>query len=454
MIFSKIIDIYEKYYLCIHCLGRMFSLLGTSTTNYERGNSLLLALTMENHRNYLYGNKSDQESALVNLKKIAENIKYLPAQNVLKNEGIDHKKNNSNICYLCHGIFSSTEKFISETIKKLEDLEFNTFLIGTKPKSQIINKEDAFKTEFKILEAESFKSHFNRVIGKALMGLLQKSPEFTHPDILLIYSVSYESFEIETILKSLFIYGRYNKFIRGIPQTHWFCKNCMGNGCKLCDYTGKQYQISVEDLVSPEFIKETKSTDSKFHGAGREDIDVKMLGSGRPFVLELRNPKIRNLDLTRLTKKVNKRSRKKIKIQELRYSNKNKVIKLKSEAKDTKKVYRAKVKANNKISKEDFDKLILKLKKILENNEIRQRTPHRVSHRRADKIRKKIIHKIEGKFIKNDFFEFIIETQGGTYIKELISGDNRRTSPSFSEIFGIPLVCKELDVLEIVTLKP
>ncbi|KKN15155.1 hypothetical protein LCGC14_0989000, partial [marine sediment metagenome] len=202
-------------------------------------------------------------------------------------------------------------------------------------------------------------------------------------------------------------------------------------------------------LISPEFIKESKSTDSKFHGAGREDIDVKMLGSGRPFVLELRNPKCRNLNLTRLAKKVNKLKRKKIKIQELRYSSKNEVIKLKNEAKDTKKVYRAKVKANNKISKENFDKLLLILKNILENNEIRQRTPHRVSHRRADKIRKKIIHKIEGKFIKHNFFEFIIETQGGTYIKELINGDNGRTSPSFSEIFGTPLVCKELDVLEI-----
>ena len=29
------------------------------------------------------------------------------------------------------------------------------------------------------------------------------------------------------------------------------------------------------------------ATASKFHSAGREDIDVRMLGGGRPFVLEL-----------------------------------------------------------------------------------------------------------------------------------------------------------------------
>ncbi len=427
----------------------MFSLLGTSTTNYDRGHSLLLSLTMENHRNYLYGNTSEQKSALVDLKRLAENVKYLPAQNVLKNEGIVHEKDNSNDCYLCHGIFSITEKFIDEAINKLEDLEFSSFLIGTKPKPHIVNREDTFKTEFKILEAEAFKSHFNRVIGKILMERLHKTPKFARPDIVIIYSLDYESFEIELLLKSVFIFGRYNKFLRGIPQTHWSCRHCIGKGCRFCNYTGKQYQISVEELISPEFNKKAKTTESKFHGAGREDIDVRMLGSGRPFVLELKNPKVRNLDLTRLAKKVNKINRKKIKIQELRYSNKIEVIKLKTEAKDTKKIYRAKIKSSNKISKEDFVKSSQQLKKSLEKKEIRQRTPRRVSHRRADKTRKKIIHKIEGKFIKNNLFEFIIETQGGTYIKELISGDDGRTSPSFSEIFGIPLVCKELDVLEI-----
>ncbi|MEJ2296729.1 MAG: tRNA pseudouridine(54/55) synthase Pus10, partial [Candidatus Lokiarchaeota archaeon] len=45
--------------------------------------------------------------------------------------------------------------------------------------------------------------------------------------------------------------------------------------------------------------------------------------------------------------------------------------------------------------------------------------------------------------------EFTIETQGGVYIKELITGDDGRTKPSFSEIFNNPLLCEELDVLKI-----
>ena len=93
--------------------------------------------------------------------------------------------------------------------------------------------------------------------------------------------------------------------------------------------------------------------------------------------------------------------------------------------------------------------MLEKLKIHLEHKKISQRTPNRVSHRRADLVRKKTIHNIEGNYLKPHLFKCLIETQGGTYIKELISGDNGRTTPSFSSILGFETICKELDVLEI-----
>jgi tRNA pseudouridine synthase 10 len=449
MIFDKVLQIYQKYYICIHCLGRMFSLLGSYTTNYERGNSLLLSLTMENHWMFLSLNNEQQKESLVNLKILAEKAQYLPAQKVLQNEGVKISDNTMQSCYLCRGIFSNTKKYVEEAKVNLKGIEYKNFLVGTSLEAQIINREDDFKSKFQILEAESFKSHFNRVIGKFLTDILEKPPEFKNPDILVIFFLDFESFSVELNPRSLFIFGTYNKFIRTIPQTHWSCRNCKGKGCKLCNFTGKQYQTSVEEMVSPEFIKESLVNDSKFHGAGREDIDVKMLGRGRPFILELKNPKIRTLDLARIEKKVNKTNKKKVSIHNLRYSDKKEVVRLKDEAQETKKIYKASVVASIKITRETFDEKITELKKIFENQEIHQRTPNRVSHRRADKIRGKKVYKIEGKFNKPQLFEFIIETQGGTYIKELINGDEGRTSPSFSEVFEIPLVCKELDVIDI-----
>ena len=56
------------------------------------------------------------------------------------------------------------------------------------------------------------------------------------------------------------------------------------------------YQESVEEFISEPVLLAAKGVASKFHGSGREDIDARMLGNGRPFVLEISEPKIRTLD--------------------------------------------------------------------------------------------------------------------------------------------------------------
>ena len=139
----------------------------------------------------------------------------------------------------------------------------------------------------------------------------------------------------------------------------------------------------------------------------------------------------------------------KIKICDLRYSNKKEVIRIKSKAETSRKTYKVLVEAEKDLNLEEFNRFINELKDMFENQKIAQRTPSRVSHRRADIIRKKFIYKIEAKHLKPNLFEFIIETQGGTYIKELINGDNGKTIPSFTEIFESPLICKELDVINV-----
>ena len=51
--------------------------------------------------------------------------------------------------------------------------------------------------------------------------------------------------------------------------------------------------------------------------------------------------------------------------------------------------------------------------------------------------------------INNKRIESKITCQGGLYIKELISGDEGRTKPSYTEFFKTPARCSSLDVLEV-----
>lgn len=48
----------------------------------------------------------------------------------------------------------------------------------------------------------------------------------------------------------------------------------------------------MEEIIAAPFKDRFKFKEIKFHSGGREDIDVRMLGNGRPFLIELVSPQI------------------------------------------------------------------------------------------------------------------------------------------------------------------
>ena len=82
-------------------------------------------------------------------------------------------------------------------------------------------------------------------------------------------------------------------------------------------------------------------------------------------------------------------------------------------------------------------------------NEINQQTPLRVMRRRADKVRLKHVLDLSYEVIDDVTFSMKIKTEGGLYIKELISGDDGRSQPNVSDILGVRAICEQLDVIEV-----
>jgi tRNA pseudouridine synthase 10 len=80
---------------------------------------------------------------------------------------------------------------------------------------------------------------------------------------------------------------------------------------------------------------------------------------------------------------------------------------------------------------------------------IEQRTPMRVLHRRADLVRKRSVHSARLVSLEGQYAVIEVTCSAGLYIKELISGDEGRTKPSFSELLGVQAEVKELDVLDV-----
>ena len=348
------------------------------------------------------------------------------------------KKTTSKNCWLCEGLIEEIPVFTKIVEDKLKEYEFKTFLIGSKIDEDIIKKEK------KLLElagdeyAESIKNEINREIGKALEKKLSKTVDFEKPDIMAIIDTCFNTVTLQ--IASLYLYGRYKKYSREIPQTKWFCKTCRGKGCRKCGYTGKLYETSVEELISKKILDVTQGEDEAFHGAGREDIDVRMLGNGRPFVLEIKNPKIRTFNLKKIEKEINKEHGNMIKVIGLRYSDKSEVERIKKAAFN--KQYRVVFSCEKPINTEKLKKAV----QALPGSKINQLTPSRVAHRRANMVRTKHIYKCDIEQVERNIAILTLETESGTYIKELVTGDNGRTKPSIAELINMPCEVLELDV--------
>jgi tRNA pseudouridine synthase 10 len=439
-ILQESIRMIEKYPLCDHCLGRQFALLGRGIENDERGKSIKLTLTLEAHEASLTNKEGMKILGILatnGFSKTAQELlqkmeKNLPRENVVKH------------CYLCEDKFKNIEHFGERASTLLEAYEYSSFLVGIELPVSVEEREDEFKAEFTIDHGENMRNEFGRLIGKKIAEKTGKTVEFTRPDVVVLVNPHAETTRLQ--INPLFVAGRYRKLVRNIPQSKWFCSECRGRGCGKCNWTGKMYPESVEEIIGKPILDASKGVKSSFHASGREDIDARMLGAGRPFVIEITRPSQRFFDLNRLKEDINAYGKGKVKVSSLTLADKDIVRKLKR-AESTQKEYRVLIEFENEIIAEDMDQL----RKKLTNTLIIQRTPVRVLHRRADLIREKYIYGVNIKRLSPRKVEMKLRCQGGLYVKELVTGDEGRTAPSVSDIVENKAKPVKLDVLDVIS---
>ena len=384
--------------LCDHCLGRMFGKLGTGMTNDLRGRMI---------------------------------------RDALKEQGTDAPA--EDFCPLCENVFDMLGRFAEAAAEKINEVDSDNFLIGSRIEPEITEREKQIKEQYNLENSETIKAELNREIGKLALPMIHRPVEFKNPQVVALVDTRFADVTLD--IAPVFIAGRYNKYSREIPQTIWPCRVCHGKGCDHCHGAGKMYPTSVQEIIGDIALEMADGQEHFFHGMGREDIDACMLGEGRPFVLEISQPKHRYVDLDELERKANQTDM--AAFNSLKFVQREAVERYKAAASD--KVYHVHVRAEGKVNKEELVKVALSFKDV----NIDQRTPRRVEHRRADLVRKRKIHWCEADWISDDSFDLELETDSGTYVKEFVSGDDGRSVPSFSERLGIPCKVETLDVLAI-----
>ncbi|KAK5865437.1 hypothetical protein PBY51_019707 [Eleginops maclovinus] len=242
---------------------------------------------------------------------------------------------------------------------------------------------------------------------------------------------SCSSQDVQCLHQSVFVAGRYNKFCRTLPQTPWVIDG------------ERRMESSVEELIAAPVLTSFRSDGFNFSSSGREDVDVRTLGNGRPFAMELLNPhrsRLSRAEMKQLQETINNSSDK-IKVRDLQIVSREAMGRMKEGEEDKTKSYTALVWTLKPIQSEDIA-FIDDIKDLT----LDQKTPLRVLHRRALAVRPRVVHSMSTRFLDSHHFYLGMKTQAGTYIKEFVHGDFGRTKPNLCELLNTDTDILELDV--------
>jgi len=348
-------------------------------------------------------------------------------------------------CHICGGACDSIDGLIAKAAAMLKSEHgVRSFCISTNiPKDWLTREEDVWDVTLE-RKSESVKNALNRRIADGLRKACGLRYDSGNGECRAVFDLSADAQGITIERMPLFIFGRYRKHVPGLSQSRWMCVKCGGRGCDSCKGKGKNYE-SVEERIGEPAREAADAQGYVMHASGREDVDATNT-AGRAFVLEVSGPKIRDVDLGKLAKDIGKSEE--VSVEGLAYVRRNEVEFVTESHFD--KAYEAELEFSREIGEADVEKI-----KTLEGRTILQQTPARVAHRRADLVRHRKIKQIEvlepdsGARGRSRTARVLIKAEAGTYIKELISGDEGRTRPSISEIIGGTAKCTKLTVTEI-----
>ncbi len=397
--------------LCDACLGRLVADRSFGLGNDERGQALRTALALERDTPYEPPELGD--------------------------------------CWVCEGRCMEFDHWAERAVTAVGDRQFQTYQVGTRVPPLLEENDELLRAEAELgpEAGERLNSEFNREVGKRIGQETETEVEFTRPDVQ--FTIDLAEDRIDATVNSAFVYGRYRKLERGIPQTEWPCSDCDGSGrqgqrlCSTCDGSGYLYPDSVEQLTAPVVRDVMDGTAATFHGAGREDVDARMLETGRPFVIEVEEPQRRRIDTNRLEGDINAFADGRVEVEGLRLASYEMVKRVKGL--DASKRYRADVSFESDVDPEE----IQAAGEQLSGASIQQYTPQRVDHRRASTTRERMAYEVTAEPTGPVEATVEIHGEGGLYVKELISGDDGRTEPNLSGLVGTDATVTALDVVSV-----
>ena len=307
--------------------------------------------------------------------------------------------------------------------------DFDTFVVG-------VHLDFSASPEEKARLTRPFKEALGSMLEERLWP--GRKADFLAPQLQVMIDAA--TGRVDVLPAPLFVAGRYRKYARDISSTHWKHMACGGRGCPQCGFKGFFAEGSVGETIGLPLRASAQGRAYFFHGMGREDVDARMLGTGRPFVVEIAAPVRRKLPLARLCEEINAAGRGIVDVVgPLALVEGALVARVKSA--QAEKTYHVVVVAASPLPPDTARRV-----GSLAGVRVAQNTPCRVRHRRARLERRRRVMTSMATVLDARSFLWDVRTDSGMYIKELATGDGGRTVPSLTELLDVPLVVADLDV--------
>ncbi len=406
---EKAMEILRKYPLCDRCLGRLFARLGTGLDNSERGRAIKDYLLMSIHERILSEGLSNE---LLNDVRALAVSGHEPSTKFLSNMGISVSRAR---CYVCNdSIFDKLDEWASAIANSLRSLgvEFKSFRLGSRVPLDVLNRELGITTEFNISSAESIKRELNRELGKRVSAILGVAFSREEPDVEAVIDISTGSVEVQVM--PIYILARYRKVHRlsNDGEAKW-----------PIDRVAQAY--GAQGVI--------------VHAGGADPRGVRVLGSGRPVVLQIvrpsRRPDINSIQPLLMDSSYD------VVLNGLSRTRASTVVKMKARVSDYVITYRVLAITGRPIT----DEGIKSLHEYFRNRQVVQVI------RRGRGVRRRVsmVYELDGKVVRGRLVEFLIKCQGNLYVRGFVHGGYGDVEPSLAGTLGISIRPVEVDILSI-----
>jgi len=332
------------------------------------------------------------------------------------------KKKNSKKCYICKNLHANLDFFMKKIFDDTSDFQFSTFQFGSTLKPSVVDCDDLIRSKFKLRGIDGIKSEITSEVGKKFAKKTRKKPDNISSDLNITINFKNNSLEIRS--KSVFLFGRYLKKSRGLPQKQKACENCGRKGCHQCNFHGISEFDSVEGIISKFLYKKFVANQVKISWIGGEDRTSLVLGKGRPFFVKIINPKKRKV-----------RFQSKIIHDGIVIQNLKPVDQMPKAPTKFKSKIELSVTTETNLNSTDLKKL----RTIPES-------PIKISDK-FDKVTEKRVYSLKYKKTTPNSFQLLLDVDGGFPVKNFVDGKN--VSPNLTDLLNTECKCEIFDFLEI-----